>query len=680
MSNIIDAYIYNGKAETKPLYQYDYGQILKFHKITLPEAYEVHFATKTNSKTSYIAIGGPNGVLIPDEVLREPGISFAWLFLHTGNDDGETRVTVIIPVIERAGINVIEPTPAERTTIDELIGALDDAVDKCEDNVAHYPKIVDDYWYVWDAANEVWVNTEVSAHGERGAQGPVGPAGVDGQNGQDGADGQDGFSPIANVSKSGATATITITDSSGTTTAEISDGSFENLIDDSNTGLDKTWSSEKVDGELNGKIDAENPTGSGAVSIGRKANSSVGMYSSAVGYNVSAEQECSHAEGKNTTSTGIGSHVEGFNSEAHGEASHAEGYGTNALGYYSHAEGTNTQAYGDNSHSEGYVTVARGDNSHAEGFSTEAYGDCSHVEGSINHANGDYSHAEGYNVLAEGNYSHAEGEYTRSEGEGSHAEGTGTLADGYGAHAEGGASRAEGYLSHAEGDGAYASGYVSHAEGYATKAYGDCSHAQGYDTEAHVDRQFVFVSYNEIDYSNEFVEIVGNGSNGNNRSNARTLDWQGNEVIAGKLTINGTPSEPNDVARLQDIKLDYTDIIDFPAVSVPHNTSLVNVGYFTLNKGKYLLHAVLRFAGISNGQGRRHMHLSRDMSGNFYGSGYFAQTDSVAIGNEPVFLNEFTMVTIPSDNSPLYIMAFQTNVGQNYIEVIPRIQYCKISD
>lgn len=39
-----------------------------------------------------------------------------------------------------------------------------------------------------------------------------------------GTDGQDGFSPIATVSKSGNTATITITDKNGTTTANISDG------------------------------------------------------------------------------------------------------------------------------------------------------------------------------------------------------------------------------------------------------------------------------------------------------------------------------------------------------------------------------------------------------------------------------------------------------------------------
>lgn len=39
-----------------------------------------------------------------------------------------------------------------------------------------------------------------------------------------GGTGEDGYSPIANVVKSGSTATITITDKTGTTTASISDG------------------------------------------------------------------------------------------------------------------------------------------------------------------------------------------------------------------------------------------------------------------------------------------------------------------------------------------------------------------------------------------------------------------------------------------------------------------------
>lgn len=62
----------------------------------------------------------------------------------------------------------------------------------------------------------------------------------------------DGFSPIANVTKEGNIATITITDKEGTTTATVSDGDYTNLIDDtSGSGTtDKTWSANKLTTEL----------------------------------------------------------------------------------------------------------------------------------------------------------------------------------------------------------------------------------------------------------------------------------------------------------------------------------------------------------------------------------------------------------------------------------------------
>jgi hypothetical protein len=46
----------------------------------------------------------------------------------------------------------------------------------------------------------------------------------------------------------------------------------------------------------------------------------------------------------------------------------------------------------------------------------------------------------------------------------------------------------------------------------------------------------------------DYVEIVGNGTADNARSNARTLDWSGNEVLAGSLTVGSAPTSSN-VAR-----------------------------------------------------------------------------------------------------------------------------------
>ena len=88
----------------------------------------------------------------------------------------------------------------------------------------------EDSWHTLTQKGDKGDPGDTGPQGPQGPQGIQGPAGADGQDGtdgtdgQDGQDGQDGFSPIANVSKSGDTATITITDKNGTTTASISDG------------------------------------------------------------------------------------------------------------------------------------------------------------------------------------------------------------------------------------------------------------------------------------------------------------------------------------------------------------------------------------------------------------------------------------------------------------------------
>ena len=45
-------------------------------------------------------------------------------------------------------------------------------------NVTHYPKVVDGYWYVWDASNAEYVNTNVDARGIKGDKGDIGETGV----------------------------------------------------------------------------------------------------------------------------------------------------------------------------------------------------------------------------------------------------------------------------------------------------------------------------------------------------------------------------------------------------------------------------------------------------------------------------------------------------------------------
>ena len=111
---------------TGSLFQYDYGQKLKFTDIELPDAYEVHFSNNEieNSKTM---IGDSSGVDIPDEFLMTGENIHVWIFLHEGDSDGETEYQLTIPVNERASIVPAEPSEQQISIIEQTIAALNSA-------------------------------------------------------------------------------------------------------------------------------------------------------------------------------------------------------------------------------------------------------------------------------------------------------------------------------------------------------------------------------------------------------------------------------------------------------------------------------------------------------------------------------------------------------------------------
>ena len=180
--------------------------------------------------------------------------------------------------------------------------------------------------------------------------------------------------------------------------------------------------------------------------------------------------------------------------------------------------------------------AATGGFSHAEGNSTTASGANSHAEGSDTTASSNCAHAEGFSTTASKYYSHAEGSNTTASGTSSHAEGSGTTASGYYSHAEGSTTNATADTSHAEGSNTTASGYASHAEGSGTTATAGSSHAEGSGTKASSANQHVQGKYNVEDAAGTYAMIIGNGTADDARSNAFTVDWNGN-VECG--TING---------------------------------------------------------------------------------------------------------------------------------------------
>lgn len=130
MTNIIDA-TFNGSTVTRtsPAYQYDYGQLLNFPDLNLPASFECHFSN-TERGTSVTQIGSENTVTIPDAMFQSGAYIYAWVFLHAGEDDGETEYMAVIPILKRAKPTDTPPTPVQQDAITQAIAALNAAVEQ----------------------------------------------------------------------------------------------------------------------------------------------------------------------------------------------------------------------------------------------------------------------------------------------------------------------------------------------------------------------------------------------------------------------------------------------------------------------------------------------------------------------------------------------------------------------
>lgn len=140
------------------------------------------------------------------------------------------------------------------------------------------------------------------------------------------------------------------------------------------------------------------------------------------------------------------------------------------------------------------------------------------------------------------------------------AEGVNTEASDWCSHAEGYATKAYYTYAHSEGYATKASQYAAHAEGAQTIASGRSSHAQNNATIAQRLSQTAIGEYNIADTSGgnesvrgDYVLIIGNGTAVSARSNALTVDWDGDvDLPTGKfsgvgatLTYNASNSGTN---------------------------------------------------------------------------------------------------------------------------------------
>lgn len=329
------------------------------------------------------------------------------------------------------------------------------------------------------------------------------------------------------------------------------------------------------------------------IRAGRKDGTTLGRYATAEGNQTTASGNSAHAEGAGTITSGTAAHAEGWDTEATGAAAHAEGHGTVAARRSQHVFGEyNVAESGSGSTPGSYVEIVgngMADNARSNARTLDwdgnevlagslTLGGASGAtikkgtgSGSLVTGNTVYNKASARCAFVEGGGDSVNPAYTANEASGanSHAEGRRTIASSNCSHAEGSDATASGDCSHAEGRGTIASGYDSHAEGSGTTA----NHAS----------QHVFGEWNIADANaagvssrGDYVEVVGNGTADSARSNARTLDWDGNEWLAGKLTMEGTPTADKDAATKK-----YVD--DAAAALVPlvgKGVNLLDNAYF----------------------------------------------------------------------------------------------------
>ena len=317
----------------------------------------------------------------------------------------------------------------------------------------------------------------------------------------------------------------------------------------------------------------------------------------------------------NVYKLGDNSFAEGKNTKASGSNSHAEGYNTTASGNYSHAEGNNTKIY-----YKGF-TIISGD----EDTKTYTLKDVTGLESGMSFMITTERYTSGYNgntitnvdtssqtitvnkyfplfdnnnFLSLKDYPDLGDTYLTKESKAAHAEGVNTLAAGSYSHAEGENTVSAGEGSHSEGGQTKASGMFSHAEGWQTQARGYSSHSEGHFTISNADYQHVQGKYNISDDTS--LDIIGNGTGANARSNAYTLDGNGNAWYSGDIYIGSTSGTNKDAGSKKvateeyvnnKVVTDYDKLTNRPTLNTNVTTSQP-VSASEIITGKMVLHKI----------------------------------------------------------------------------------------
>lgn len=257
-------------------------------------------------------------------------------------------------------------------------------------------------------------------------------------------------------------------------------------------------------------------------------------------------------------------------------------------------------------------------------------------------------------------------------GENNTASNDNALASGYLTTASGSEAVAIGTLTTASGDG-------SVAEGSNTIASGLLSHAEGFYTKASSDYQHVSGKYNVEDANDTYAEIIGNGSSENVRSNARTLDWSGNETIAGDLYFNGgvDPLSTQLSAKADASALPGGYVGDTTAAgqSVAHGTSWTTLLHVDITPGTYIVSWAANFAS-SGGSNTGYRGAGVATTGDPYA---YMSSQVPAVTNNTYTLVSGSAIHKTTSNQTLNLKVRQYSTAGSNLTVTPRLQIIKIA-
>ena len=142
MENIIRAVFncneYNTTAarpDGKPIYQYNYGQILQIHGLDLQKAVEIHFSYGMGSSDAIIRIGTTadkvTEVAVPEKFLEAYGTVTAYIYV-SDTESGQTEYKIRFQIVQRAKPEAWD-SPEDGELFREAIEAVNESADRAED-------------------------------------------------------------------------------------------------------------------------------------------------------------------------------------------------------------------------------------------------------------------------------------------------------------------------------------------------------------------------------------------------------------------------------------------------------------------------------------------------------------------------------------------------------------------